>query len=91
MMLPNKPNPNRREIMKPAPSFYNLSVRTGAQFKSSPKMMAEFTSYEQYVNTLNLIIDSMKRVDEIRQAEKVEPVEPWEIPVKRMGDENKHE
>ena len=89
MMIPNKPNPNRREIKKPAPSFYNLSIRTGAGFKSSPRMMAEFTSYEQYVNTMKLILDSMKRVDEIVQAEKVEPVEPWEIPVKRRRDETK--
>jgi len=87
--IPNKPNPDRSETKLPTPNIYDLGVKTGTAFKMSPKLMAEFNSYEEYKTIMTRILKEMKKMDEVLQAAKVEPLDPWTKIEKRRGGEKR--
>jgi len=76
---------NRKE----APPMQDMRPLNPTEFKRNPRMMAQFNSYEEYREKIAepfLKLQEYGRVlEEEINLEKIEPIEPWETPIKRAG------
>lgn len=89
MMPPTRPAKLRPgETMQDMPSIYDWRVKTGPEFKASPNLMEEFSSYEEYAEKMKRVLSDMKKIHEILLAGNIEPIETLNPckQLKRLGD-----
>ncbi|MBA7636491.1 hypothetical protein ES703_44111 [subsurface metagenome] len=71
------------------PTPRQLRGWTEEEFKANPKMMAEFASYEEYlekiVRPFFRLRSMMEPIEEEIMLQKTEPIEAWQIKIKETS------